>query len=96
LFIGVIGVAILTVLVAGLGALLTQRSESADRAGYQQDANWDAPAFIGGPRLAIDQAIVDHGEVPYGHEVQASYRLRNVGDQPLQIQNPEVAILDGC
>lgn len=56
----------------------------------------ETAAFAGGPRLAVDQTRIDHGDVSYGHEVEATYRLKNVGDQPLRIQNPEVTILEGC
>jgi hypothetical protein len=58
--------------------------------------NWDATPFAGGARLAVDQLEVDHGEVPYNHTVDATFRLKNVGDQPLELEQPEVEILDGC
>ncbi len=57
---------------------------------------WSVAAYQGGPRLAVDRALVDHGAVPYGHEVRARFRLKNVGDRPLALQPPRVAALEGC
>lgn len=59
-------------------------------------ATWSAEAFTGGPRLAVDRTTVDEGPVAYGHEVQASFRLRNVGDQPVMLGTAEVKTLEGC
>jgi hypothetical protein len=58
--------------------------------------SWEAEAFVGGPRLAVDRAVHDEGPVPYGHEVQAAFQLRNVGDQPLTLDELSVNTLEGC
>lgn len=93
LFIGVIAVALVAV---GLTALLNEEGAEKANDAALRPAALDAAAFTGGARLAVDQTMVDHGDVPYGHEVKAEYRLRNVGDQLLRIEHPEVKILDGC
>ena len=59
-------------------------------------ATWSAESYTGGPRLAVDKTSVDEGAVAYGHEVQASFRLRNVGDQPMTLGAAEVKTLEGC
>ena len=94
--VSIAGLTIFTVLAAGLAALLTQGGGDPDASGSNRTASWNTPAFAGGARLAVDQPTQDFGSVAYRHEVQATYRLKNVGDQPLEIQNPEVLILDGC
>jgi len=49
------------------------------------------------PRLAVDQKSIDFGKVPLDIPVKASFKLTNVGDQPLQILNqPVVEVKQGC
>ena len=96
-----------TVLLAALGlglvgvlALAGYLASGAGRGGSAQGSsagvNWSAPAYSGGPRLAVDRTTVDDGTVPYGHEVEATYRLKNVGDQALTLRQPAVEALEGC
>lgn len=61
-----------------------------------QPAGWSAEPYAGGPRLAVDKTVVDQGTVEYGQEVAATFALRNVGDEPVTIGNPEVKTLEGC
>jgi hypothetical protein len=57
----------------------------------------DAAQFQGGPRLAVDQELIDFGNLPFERMVRARFRLRNVGDQPLQLAvNPQVEAIEGC
>jgi hypothetical protein len=57
----------------------------------------DAPRYQGGARLAVDTALIDFGDVRFEKLVQARFRLRNVGDQPLQLAaNPPVEVVEGC
>lgn len=86
---------VLALAVAGVaaGLLLTRGGQNtADTA----PAAWSAAAYQGGPRLAVDRELVDAGSVPYGTKVQATFRLKNVGDQPIQLQPPDVQTLEGC
>jgi hypothetical protein len=56
-----------------------------------------AVPYQGGPRLAVDREEIDFGTVRFGKMVQARFRLKNVGDQPLQIATaPRVEAVEGC
>ncbi len=56
-----------------------------------------AASYQGGPRLAVDREEIDFGPVRFEKQVQARFRVRNVGDQPLQIAaNPPVEVVEGC
>jgi hypothetical protein len=51
----------------------------------------------GGPRLAIDRASVDEGQVKLDTPVRTTFRLSNVGGQALQIiGEPQVELIEGC
>lgn len=57
----------------------------------------DSPRYQGGPRLAVDRQEIDFGPVRFEKHVQARFRLRNVGDQPLRLTaNPRVEVVEGC
>lgn len=56
-----------------------------------------ATRAINAPRLAVDRTLIDFGKVPLDVPVRATFRLRNVGDRPLQILNqPVVEVKAGC
>lgn len=98
LLLAVLGVAVVGVL-AVVGFRLASdngtRGAAMDSADTSAPA-WSAQAYSGGPRLAVDRTIIDHGSVHYGHTVNAVFRLKNVGDQPLDLRPASVATLDGC
>ena len=51
----------------------------------------------GQPKLAVDREQIDFGKVPLDIPVKATFKLSNVGDQPLQILNqPVVEVKQGC
>ncbi|MBP7691236.1 MAG: hypothetical protein KA764_04940 [Anaerolineales bacterium] len=51
----------------------------------------------GAPRLRVDQAVIDLGEVKLGQTVEAAFRLTNIGDQPLRFAEPPyIEVLEGC
>jgi hypothetical protein len=52
--------------------------------------------FSGGPRLAVDNRVVDYGSVPFNREVKASFQVSNVGDQRLTIRKVDVKTIQGC
>jgi len=56
------------------------------------------PAQVTGqPKLAVDQQKIDFGKVPLDIPIKATFKLSNVGDQPLQILNqPVVEVKQGC
>jgi hypothetical protein len=55
------------------------------------------PEAGGAPRLAVDQTAVDEGYVQFDALVRTTFRLSNVGDQPLEILGePMVELVEGC
>jgi hypothetical protein len=55
------------------------------------------PQATGAPRLAVGRTTVDAGYVKFDKLVHTTFRLRNVGDQPLQILGePQVELVEGC
>jgi hypothetical protein len=56
-----------------------------------------AAQYKGGPRLAVDNDLIDLGTVRFQRMVEARFRLRNVGDQPLRLTvNPQIEAIEGC
>jgi hypothetical protein len=50
-----------------------------------------------GPSLAVDPEKIDFGQVKVDNIVKADFRLRNIGNQPLQIiGEPAVRVVEGC
>ena len=57
----------------------------------------DAAPYHGGPRLAVDKDLIDFGSMRFERMVNARFRLRNVGDEPLRLAvNPQVEAIEGC
>jgi hypothetical protein len=57
----------------------------------------DAATSRGGPRLLVDKELIDLGPVRFDRIVKASFRLRNVGSQPLRLAlDPQVEAIQGC
>ncbi len=55
------------------------------------------PQVAGSPRLAVDQTIIDEGYLKYDVPIRTTFRLSNVGDQPLKIvDTPQVRLVQGC
>ena len=55
------------------------------------------PQAADAPRLAVDRTSVDEGYVKFNVPVRTTFRLSNVGDQPLQILGePKVELVEGC
>ncbi len=51
----------------------------------------------GAASLRADQQLVDLGNVKLGQTVQVSFRLTNVGDQPLRFsEKPFIEVVEGC
>lgn len=94
----IVGVAIVVAaaMMAFPGGGTDSPSSSAQQPMTNSTATWEAEAFTGGPRLAVDRANHDEGAVPYGYTVSAAFQLRNVGDQPLTLNEMSVNILEGC
>jgi hypothetical protein len=55
------------------------------------------PQVSGAPRLMVDQSTVDEGYLTYDTPIRTTFRLSNVGDQPLEILGtPQVGLVRGC
>jgi cell division septal protein FtsQ len=55
------------------------------------------PQVTGAPSLAVDQTVIDEGYIKLDRPILTTFRLRNVGDQPLQILGePRVELVEGC
>ena len=55
------------------------------------------PLTTGGPRLAVDQTEINEGYVKLDIPVRTTFRLKNVGGQPLHILGqPAVELIEGC
>ncbi len=53
--------------------------------------------MAGRPSLVADRQQIDFGKVPLDIPVKATFKLTNVGDQPLQVLNqPVVEVKQGC
>jgi len=56
-----------------------------------------AAQYTDGPRLAVDNDLIDFGNVPFEKHVKARFRLRNIGNHPLRLpSNPPVEVVEGC
>ena len=79
------------VLLIALGIVYMRRS------GEPAGASGNPTLASNSPRLAVDQKLIDFGKVPLDIPVKATFKLSNVGDQPLQILNqPVVEVKQGC
>ena len=80
------GIGVLALIVGGAVVWTTSRPGTAV-----------TPQVVGAPKLAVDQTVVDEGYVQYNVPVRTTFRLSNVGDQPLKIVGqPMVELVDGC
>jgi flagellar basal body-associated protein FliL len=80
----------IVVLAAGAGAATWYFLQRAD-------TGTTAAQYRGGARLAVEQELIDLGAVRFEKLVTASFRLKNVGDQPLRLPgNPAVDVVEGC
>jgi hypothetical protein len=95
------GVVVIVALVLAAALIIFTGSDDdppivADVPDTTSNATWEAESFTGGPRLAVDRTDHNEGDVPYGHTVSAAFRLRNVGDEPLTLDETSVNTLEGC
>jgi hypothetical protein len=78
------------VLIAGVFVALRLQPGSEDEAQV-------VPQADGAPRLVVDQTTIDEGYIKYDVPIRTTFRLSNVGDQPLVIQDtPQVWLVEGC
>ena len=77
---------VLLIIIGGLWTWASSRASSKT-----------APEIAGSPRLTVDQTVIDEGEVKLNTQLRTTFRLKNVGDQPLRILGePQVELVEGC
>ena len=55
------------------------------------------PVVTGGPSLKVDKELVDLGNKKLGSTTDASFKITNVGDQPLVFSKaPYIEVIEGC
>lgn len=88
-----IGLALVLVATGGLLLWGSFRAEP----DFVPQGGYALPEVTGAPHLTVDQATIDAGMVKFETPVQAAFRLRNTGDEPLQILGePHVELIEGC
>lgn len=89
---GLVGGAVLIIAALVLGVF--QGDDSASQEPF--DPNFE-PEVTGAPSVAVDQEVIDYGDVKLGTTVTTVFNVRNVGDEPLQIiGEPRVELVEGC
>lgn len=84
-----------TVLLVIVGAFLLLRGGD-EEITEEIDPNF-TPEVTGSPRLEVAEDIQDFGDVPFEQMVTSSFRIKNVGDEPLVFQRePQVELVRGC
>ncbi len=87
------------VLVAAIGMVAVLAGAiiwffSNNQAGASSDF---VPEVSGAPRLEVSEELVDYGDVRLNTNIETVFRVRNVGDRPLQILGePQVELVQGC
>lgn len=85
----------LIALIAVAAVLLLGGSK--EEAHTEKKATPNFTPVAGMPRLAVDQDMLDYGDVKFNTLVNASFRLYNIGDQPLRVtRQPQVEVVEGC
>jgi hypothetical protein len=63
-------------------------------------ANQTAPKvqpLVSGPGLQVDREVIDFGEVRMDIPIRATFKLTNVGDEPVRfVRQPYIQVLEGC
>lgn len=88
-----------TLLILAVGGLiLIVAGAILFRGGDRSDQSAGIPLEVSGaPSLKVDQEVIDFGDVKVNEVVRATFRLANIGDQPLQFsQAPYVELAAGC
>lgn len=83
-------------LLLGLGGLLLVGVAAFLIARAYQPAPRISPQ-VSGPRLQVDRQVIDFGEVRMGIPVKATFKLTNIGDEPVRfVRQPYIQVLEGC
>jgi multisubunit Na+/H+ antiporter MnhB subunit len=64
---------------------------------FRSDKSEASTEVVNSPRLQIDKEVVDLGEVTLGNTVEVTFKLTNIGDQPLRFSEaPYIEVIEGC
>jgi cell division septal protein FtsQ len=87
----------LAILFLTLGGLFLVGAAFLVFRGNQDTAPLAAIDVQGSPSLKVDKEQVNLGNIQLGQTVQVSFRLTNVGDQPLRFSDrPYIEVVEGC
>jgi hypothetical protein len=81
-------------ILAGLGVVLSAVAFFLIRAAQQEPYT---PEVTGRPSAVIDQKYFDYGDVHFDSPVETTFKVKNVGDEPLIfLGEPQVELVEGC
>jgi hypothetical protein len=81
-------------ILVGLGLVLSAIALLLLRDGQSQPFT---PEITGKPKAVLDQTYFDYGDVRFNTPVETVIRVKNVGDEPLNILGePQVQVVEGC
>ena len=84
----IIGGGAILLIIIGL-AIWWSSSTATPATGLQQGGD--------APRLVVDRTTIDDGNVKFETPIEATFKLSNTGQQPLQILGePQVELIEGC
>jgi hypothetical protein len=64
---------------------------------YSSQTGSPENAGVVGPRLSVDQEVIDFGQVKMGQPVSAAFELTNTGDADLRLtKEPYIEVVEGC
>ncbi len=82
------------IILAGIAALAAGLILALTNAGREAEF---IPQVNGAPALAVDQELVDYGDVRLGTPVTTVFQVTNLGSQDLRFsKKPYVEIREGC
>jgi hypothetical protein len=81
-------------ILVGLGLVLSAIALLLLRGGQPEPFT---PEVTGKPKALLDQTYFDYGDVRFNTLVETVIRVKNVGDEPLNILGePQVQVVEGC
>ncbi len=80
-------------ILVALGVLLSAFAFLLVRGSQQEPFK---PQVTGKPKAVLDQTYFDYGDVHFNKVITTAFRVKNVGDQPLHVEEPYVQVVDGC
>ena len=92
--VGLVGIVTLVVVLAGAGG--GQSRPAVTPVSESNGGSQAASPRTGGPAIYFPITSTDFGQVPLNTEASYAFEFSNVGDAPLQIEDVQVKVLEGC